>query len=259
MAVQTAEQRSLAPWWTAAKCRAHQPYPSRQAAERAADLHPIAFVRCPKCNQGQPIVAFRCHSDPSHHHIGHDLPWSQEDDMASVAAVPTPVVPPRRKTVGSARPPSLTDEQAREIWRQIVVQKRPKNVVSHEFKAKWWTVHQIAEGMTYRSATEALRNGLQETAMPVVDGQITTGYILPERPVVETKRDDDYQAMKDGHAAQEQCVSVYAPRASTIALVTDMADALEVLVQYAGLPLPKFMTLDYAAIQRLIEQARALP
>ncbi len=40
-------------------------------------------------------------------------------------------------------------------------------------------------------------------------------------------------------------------------LVTDLADALEILLDYAGKPLPKYLTLDTDALRRLIEQARA--
>lgn len=42
-------------------------------------------------------------------------------------------------------------------------------------------------------------------------------------------------------------------------LVVEMADALETLVQYAGLPFPKYMRVDYDAIAALITQARSLP
>ena len=106
--------------------------------------------------------------------------------------------------------------------------------------------------------------------MPVVDGQITTGHVLPPKrfeprpattgimnplhvdatPVSRRVNPDPLAALQiESDAWQSASRQLGAE-------MHEMADALEVLVEYAGKPLPKFVKLDFPAIRGLIERAR---
>lgn len=229
MAVQTAAPANLAPWWTTAKCRAHQPYPTPSAARRAVELHPISVRFCPKCAEGFAIEAFRCHSDPSHWHAGHGR-RIQETVMTAPAT-------PRK----GATAPKLTREQAR--WVYTLRGAVSSNEAARRSGACRRTVRGIWDGELYAWATADLR------AVPIEE---TPVQITTPPTVIETKRDDEYQTMKDA--------LVMHPTRDVVpvaALIADMADAIDVLLAYHGAGLPKFMTLDTDAIRALVAQARA--
>lgn len=233
---------NLAPWWSAEKCRQHHPYRSRATAERMAGLHPISAPKCPKCDAGQRIEAFRCHSDLSHWHIGHGEFWAQED---TPMAVPVQTIDfEARRPTPRGKKPKLTVIQAREIFKlaQVKLNEAEAKRIGALYDVSFATVYDIARGRTYGWATTDLRAAAQ------TQGEDTTVQITTPPTVMETMCEDDYHALNAMPGS---------PFAMQAALVSDLADAISVLLECREKPLPKFVTLDLAAIRALVEQARA--
>lgn len=166
---------------------------------------------------------------------------------------PAPVVA-RPAPVGRGRP-RLTDDQAREIYR-LRQSGIPRAEVAAAYDLPRQTIHDIELGKSYRRAiadlegAPATRHAKIAEVAPQPQPQEEPPVEITQQPTIVTERKiDDYQEMKDR--------LVRATPGTRSHLATEMADALEVLVEYAGKPLPKFVRLDFDAIRALIEQARA--
>lgn len=221
MVAQTIEPRTLAPWWNEEKCHAHQPWETRRAAERAADLHPISFVSCSKCAVGMVIEVFRCHSDPTHFHIGHNLARAEE------VAVQVTTSTPRRNTA-----PKHSRETAR--WIYTMRGAVSSLEAARRSGASRRTVRGIWDGSLYAWATDDMRTTPQEA--PV---QITT-----PPTILDSSAANGTLKMID--TAQVETPST---------LVTDLADAAEwLLEQQETIAAPRFVI---TAIRTLIAQARS--
>lgn len=162
--------------------------------------------------------------------------------------LPISIVPPPRKT---GRAPKITPQQAREIWTLYDNGERPSEIAKR-YPVAASTVTHIGRGRDWGWATTDLRaKKALEAAMPVVDGQITTGYVLSERPVKAPAIVNTPEILAEAREFRRDL------RARDLAV--EMADAIAVLLEYREAPLPRFVTLDVAAIRSLVEQARSLP
>lgn len=139
--------------------------------------------------------------------------------------------------------PKLTGEQAREIY-QLVKSGASKRETARTYGVIWQVVHDIVQGKTYRWATEDL---LRQDARPAAP--------VEAAPVVAIE-----PQAAEAPAVQEEAAPVPThdapPAPADRALLANLADALDFLLEYAGRPLPKFMLIDLGQIKRLAEQAR---
>lgn len=229
-----------------AVCRSHQPYPSRLVAQRAADVHPLyALINCPKCDEGRPFAPFRCTDDPSHWHVGHGFPVdAQEVAVMTVETTPsTPVAlpaPPSRRSI------KLSADQCREIVHLYHVEHLNPRVIAARFDVVPQTVHEVAKGRTYLWATRELLPAL--------------GIVVPPNTTKNKPRQVEQEAIavhitKHPTVFADSETKPTAQLAASPSLVSDMADALEMLLsQEETTALPRFVV---TAVRELIVQARA--
>jgi hypothetical protein len=208
-------------------------------------------------------------------------PEPVEDDdpisaaVESVAAERVPVAtpeptPPPASPWEALRPkgiksPKISAEQIREIWKLYHSGMRPVEIAP-AYGVATTTVINIGKGRATPWATADLRAAAEAASV-----EPTT--ITEEEPVqvVTPKLGDDYQDMRDRQRQRQRALEQAAAEAEKVwarvpevkvggkqsTLVTDMADALEVLLEYAGKPLPRYLRLDLDALRGLIEQARS--
>ncbi len=229
-------------WYAEERCRSHQAFTTRRMAEEIAARHPLTNVSCPKCNEGRRASAFRCTADPRHFHWGHGKPWEGDQTMTFAPSPPVNLESMRPKRGG--KPPKLTVIQAREIFAktQDGVTERDAKRIGEQYGVHFSTVYDIARGRTYGWATTDLRAAL---AARKQEGD--TVQDMGTAPIVIDTSGQDGTPM---HLSM--------PVAAAPALIADLADALELLLDIRdGKPLPKFVTLDADAIRALVEQARA--
>jgi hypothetical protein len=157
---------------------------------------------------------------------------------APASLEPSPWEALRPKHNRGGRPPKLSAEQIREIYQLYHSGSKPKEI-SQTYGISGPTVVNIGKGKDFPWATTDLRAALAQPEQPKEEElavQIATPPTEPA-PMVQTVREQQ------------------AP--PTASLVSEMADALEVLVDYAGRPLPRFLKVDLDAIRALVDQARA--
>lgn len=176
---------------------------------------------------------------------GKTYKWATEGLLGDA---PTPTRPSSRGR------PKLTDEHARNIF---LARKAGESLssVAARFGTTKQTVLDIELGKSYRSALAGIGGAPTERRATVDREPTPQPQPQEEEPPVQTvsptttPKTDWMERALEIRAEQKQ--------AANRDLATEMADALDVLVEYAGKPLPKFIRLDFDAIRALIEQARA--
>ncbi len=186
-----------------------------------------------------------------------------------------------RRPPGSYIKKKLTEQQAREVC-TLARDWIPYAEIAATYSIDASTVSRIWTGDNWGHATADIR-ATARPPRPVALGAaapppqppapVATATPDPEEePAVHTRPTPPYdriqpprfagsgfgQPVKDGvHLAMTpDPVSRTLPEIR--ALLVEMADALEILVEYAGKPLPKYVKLDLDAIRGLVEQARIL-
>jgi hypothetical protein len=172
----------------------------------------------------------------------------------TIAAAPE-VAAPKRPAPGG-RPPKLTAEQAREVFLLMRDGTANKQEVAKTYGIHTVTVADIARRRIYRWATEGLSS--DPTPLPVAAPPTLPNpdpVIAEEPPVQIVAPPID---IRPEPCEQTATISpIYsAGRLVPATLLADMADALDVLVEYAGKPLPRYLKLDLDAIRSLVVAAR---
>lgn len=176
-----------------------------------------------------------------------DVNTRQRIDGEPVQPVAEPTAPAptllRPARLRGGKPPKLTGEQAREIY-QLVKSGMSEREVAGTYGVHRNTVACIVQGTTYRWATEHLLRQDARPAAPVEAAPV----VAIEPQAVEAPAVQEEAAPVPTHDAP--------PAPADRALLANLADALDFLLEYAGRPLPKFMLIDLGQIKRLAEQAR---
>lgn len=155
----------------------------------------------------------------------------------SVTADLRAVSPPRALGHRGSYPPSLTDEQARDIYRRFKAGERQAEI-SKANGVSDAIVSQIVRRKTYRRATESLVVQEQEPAV-----QITTP---------PTTIDLTNVSPLDLIVTPVPTVTLRSAAVSP----NDLVDALDLVIQKLDGTLPRFVTVDLDAIRALVKQAR---
>lgn len=181
------------------------------------------------------------------------------DAVIEDVAAPTsaPLIPLKRSP-GTAK---ISGEQAREVYELMKTIPDGVSVFAHraEVAALYGldprNVYDIERGKSFAWAT----------GQPLIS---SPRRVKPAPPEIEAPPDPEPPQQEEPPVQITQQPTVIDSRPSitpveqalvrTDTLALEMADALEVLVEYAGKPLPKFIRLDFDAIRGLIEQARAV-
>ena len=180
---------------------------------------------------------------------------------------PTPLVKPVK-----AYRAQLTGEQAREIYMLMQDLGNQQKEVARTYGVTPAVVRNISRGLDYAWATRDLWD-----QHPPKKRKPGGGGWLENKPKRSTNPEPEMQPPPDPIGAlphgephrtpqvhEEPAIiartiaeqgTQHSPR-SVSGLLLSMADALETLVDLAGQPLPKFMTLDRKSIQNLIDRAR---
>lgn len=216
---------------------------------------------------------------------GHRVDWPAAEEQKGEE---------QKKLPGFMTPPSLSDETAREIWQQIAAGQRQVDV-AEAYNLSTGMVNQIWSGSSYRKATHLLwptsplwmerySERMKGNAWFVKAMQETGNVMIPTMPVTPTpnmeamtpsERAAVYreraQAAKDAEQdtpplgqppllptrveeVKEALPTAVIPDVTD--LVKQMADALEIMLQFQGRPLPKYISTD--GIASIISEARSL-
>lgn len=139
-------------------------------------------------------------------------------------------------------PPSVTDEQAREIY-LLVKGGASYQEAADAYSVNVQTVGRIARRETYKHVTQGLDAPTTQEEQPMVNGHQENAWLDLSLPaVIEADR------------AQPKVDST--GRSTPSPLVAELADALELLVTYVGKPLPKYLSFNIGEVRDLIERAR---
>jgi hypothetical protein len=162
----------------------------------------------------------------------------------------------RPKRVGG-RAAKLTAEQAREIW-QLYRDDGPIKEIAATYGISETAVITIGRGRDYAWATADLR----ESAPPLPSRRRPASRVAPsvapsrEESAVQIVTPPTVIAPKPCETTANISPIFSNGRMVQADLLTDMADALDVLVEYAGKPLPRFLKLDLDAVRALVTAAR---
>lgn len=156
---------------------------------------------------------------------------------------------PRKPKPASVEIPhaKLTGEQAREIHHLMQQAARggsARGVYRREVAARFGvlpqTVNDIERGKAYRWAIEHPK--------PAPEPAVVVEAVKPQEEGIPVQITTPPTVIAPAQVAQQ-------PEQQ---LLTDLADALDFLLEYAGRPLPKYLMLDLPSLAKLSERARAL-
>jgi hypothetical protein len=195
------------------------------------------------------------------------------EPLAPVMATPPDATVKPPKLHGNAK---LTPDQAREIV-TMIREHVPHAEIAAAYGVHKTTISKIKTGYQWGEETADLRAlpplpkpapaspppptppapvavaAPEPEEEPVESVSFQPAGAQPRKPTVDEARD---ALRRQAERPVVVAGSVAHIHPDGVALMAEMADALEFLLEYAGRPLPKYLMLDLASISKLVERAR---
>lgn len=129
----------------------------------------------------------------------------------------------------------FTESDVRLIKRRLAAGTTAADI-ARDFGVKTWLISSIEKGYSYRWVPGPEEEPVPQTPTP------NGGASIPQPPIVPSKF---------ATIVKEE------PPAQRPDLVTDLADALELLLEYHGKPVPRFLVVNRDAVAAIIKEARS--
>lgn len=161
-----------------------------------------------------------------------------------------------QKKPNARNAPKLTSEQAREMY-ALMRDGMTQAEAAKRFGVNHGTPSQIWNGRVYASATADLRAARLTTPDQPQQEEPAVQITTPPTTIETTEEAPAPTAPEPCDATMGVLPIWSNGRLVPSSFLTDLADALDVLVEYAGRPLPKYLRLDLDAIRALVARARS--
>lgn len=238
--------------------------PIKLAEDRQRTLRELerAGVTMPSTYNTRKAIATDASEDVIQRTIDEMVLPTTPSDLAPRLSIPEVPLPVRRNKTDRR----FTDAQAIEVL-ELWFAGMPRKEIAEAYGVSGTTVTDLVHGRTYQHLPKKFREGVRVTPPnpgrkpdPCPPEIITVADPIPvveeeTQPVVTHKSD---QRLEYSPQPKPAAKPVAIDRAADAVLLADMADAIEMLTQYAAPNLPKFVTIDTTALMNLVNHARSL-